>query len=67
MQSRPAEAARRSFWILSSAHRHILQQGLSSASRSKTADPAIHSGEREAGPAVHRGEPQVSNIFHFNF
>ncbi|KAI4301465.1 hypothetical protein L6164_034743 [Bauhinia variegata] len=61
MQSRLVDTVRRSFWVSSSAQRGTLQRGLCSASRSRTADPAIHSGEREAGPAVHKGEPQGTN------
>ncbi|KAK7337497.1 hypothetical protein VNO77_18076 [Canavalia gladiata] len=52
MQGRVAEAVRRSTWALCSARR------FSSGTRSRTADPAIHSGELEAGPDVHKGHAQ---------
>ncbi|XP_061353205.1 uncharacterized protein LOC133297981 [Gastrolobium bilobum] len=55
MQSR---LARRSSWTLSSATRFTLKRGFCSSPRSQTADPAIHSGEREAGPDVHKEPPR---------
>ncbi|XP_054802852.1 uncharacterized protein LOC129306339 [Prosopis cineraria] len=59
MQSRLLEStARTSIRILSAAYRRDLQRRFCAASSGQTADPAIHSGEREAGPAVHKGEPQ---------
>ncbi|XP_027349406.1 uncharacterized protein LOC113861014 [Abrus precatorius] len=58
MQARAADAVRRSFWGLSSACRFSHKRRFCSATRSRTADPAIHSGELEAGPAVHKGQPQ---------
>lgn len=55
-------AARRSSWILLSSHNRFTQnRAFCSATRSQTADPAIHSGELEAGPDVHKELPQVSN------
>ncbi|TKY61738.1 hypothetical protein E2542_SST11589 [Spatholobus suberectus] len=58
MQSRVAEAIRRASWALSSTNRFTQKRGFCSGTRSRTADPEIHSGELEAGPAVHRGQPQ---------
>ncbi|KAK7284605.1 hypothetical protein RJT34_19354 [Clitoria ternatea] len=55
MQSRLAEAARRSSASFLSP---TSLRGFCSATRSRTADPDIHSGELEAGPTVHRGQPQ---------
>ncbi|GLT56233.1 hypothetical protein SLA2020_292930 [Shorea laevis] len=37
---------------------HRFTAAASTSNRSKTADPAIHSGELEASPEIHRGEPQ---------
>ncbi|XP_057722807.1 uncharacterized protein LOC130936693 [Arachis stenosperma] len=54
MQSRVAlayAAARRWCWKSS-------QRGLCSATRSRTADPEVHSGELEAGPKVHQSPPK---------
>ncbi|MED6193712.1 hypothetical protein PIB30_022008 [Stylosanthes scabra] len=50
MQSRVALAYR--------AARRLSQRGLCSATRSRTADPEVHSGELEAGPEVHQPAPQ---------
>ncbi|WVZ05098.1 hypothetical protein V8G54_018444 [Vigna mungo] len=58
MQSRLSEATRRAFCALSSTSRFSLKRGFCSGTRSRTADPEIHSGEQEAGPRVHRGQPQ---------
>ncbi|MED6125322.1 hypothetical protein PIB30_067461 [Stylosanthes scabra] len=54
MQSRIAlayRAARTSCWDLS-------QRGLCSATRTRTADPQVHSAELEAGPEVRESPPQ---------
>lgn len=68
MQSRLVDnTVRTSIQMLSYAHRRSLQRAFSSASRTRTADPAIHSGEQEAGPAVHKGEPQVINFISHQF
>ncbi|OIW13384.1 hypothetical protein TanjilG_16493 [Lupinus angustifolius] len=62
MQSRLAYGARRTSYVLfSSPNRFTIGRGFCSGSRSKTADPAIHSGELEAGPDVHRKPPQGSS------
>lgn len=61
MQSRLAETTRRLYWVLSSPSRCTLKRGFCAATRSRTADPAIHSGEREAGPDVHKDPARVSN------
>lgn len=61
MQSRLAEATRRTSCALSSTTRFTLKRQLCSGTRIRTADPEIHSGELEAGPKVHRGQPQVSS------
>ncbi|KAL2954071.1 hypothetical protein AAZX31_19G201300 [Glycine max] len=58
MQSRLAEATRRTSCALSSTTRFTLKRQLCSGTRIRTADPEIHSGELEAGPKVHRGQPQ---------
>ncbi|XP_047174524.1 uncharacterized protein LOC124842139 [Vigna umbellata] len=58
MQSRLSEATRRASCALSSTTRFSLKRGFCSGTRSRTADPEIHSGEQEAGPRVHRGQPQ---------
>ncbi|XP_028781960.1 uncharacterized protein LOC114738103 [Neltuma alba] len=59
MQSRLLDTtARTSIRMLSAVYRRNLQRRFCAASSGQTADPAIHSGEREAGPAVHKGEPQ---------
>ncbi|KAL9332309.1 hypothetical protein ACSQ67_001919 [Phaseolus vulgaris] len=58
MQSRLVEATRRASSALSSTTRFTLKRGFCSGTRSRTADPEIHSGEQEAGPRVHRGQPQ---------
>jgi len=64
MQSRLVEATRRASCALSSTTRFTLKRGFCSGTRSRTADPEIHSGEQEAGPRVHRGQPQVSDNIH---
>ncbi|KAK7396935.1 hypothetical protein VNO78_18098 [Psophocarpus tetragonolobus] len=55
MQPRVAEATRRASWAVCPTS---LKRGFWSGTRSRTADPEIHSGEQEAGPKVHRGQPQ---------
>jgi len=64
MQSRLSEATRRASCALSSTTRLSLKREFCSGTRSRTADPEIHSGEQEAGPRVHRGQPQVSVDLH---